>query len=179
MCGIAGEISFHHQRAETAAVERMIRALAPRGPDGHGLFSQGRVAFGHRRLKIIDLSEAAQQPMVDSALGLAIVFNGCIYNYPELRAELIAKGYQFFSHGDTEVILKAYHHWGKNFVTRLYGMFAFCIWHRMMAGFCLAGIVRGSSLYICHGSKPIPMGAPVWGAAVAICLQPACFIGGR
>ncbi|GAK32537.1 asparagine synthetase [glutamine-hydrolyzing] 1 [alpha proteobacterium Q-1] len=130
MCGIAGEISFHHQRAETAAVERMIRALAPRGPDGHGLFSQGRVAFGHRRLKIIDLSEAAQQPMVDSALGLAIVFNGCIYNYPELRAELIAKGYQFFSHGDTEVILKAYHHWGKNFVTRLYGMFAFCIWHR-------------------------------------------------
>jgi asparagine synthase (glutamine-hydrolysing) len=108
----------------------MAETLAPRGPDGNGLFAHGRVVLGHRRLKIIDLSEAAQQPMVDPGLGLSIVFNGCIYNYPELRAELEGKGYQFFSHGDTEVMVKAYHAWGPRFVERLYGMFAFAIWER-------------------------------------------------
>ena len=108
----------------------MAEVLAPRGPDSAGVFAQGRVAFGHRRLKIIDLSDAAQQPMVDPALGLTIVFNGCIYNYPELRAELEGQGYRFFSHGDTEVMLKAYHAWGPRFVDKLYGMFAFAIWER-------------------------------------------------
>ncbi|MBB3265952.1 asparagine synthase (glutamine-hydrolyzing) [Azospirillum sp. OGB3] len=108
----------------------MTEALALRGPDGQGVFAHGRMAFGHRRLSIIDLSEAAQQPMTDPELGLGIVFNGCIYNYPELRAELEAKGYRFFSHGDTEVLLKAYHAWGRRFVERLYGMFAFAIWER-------------------------------------------------
>ena len=108
----------------------MAEVLAPRGPDSAGAFAQGRVAFGHRRLKIIDLSDAAQQPMVDPALGLTIVFNGCIYNYPELRAELEGQGYKFFSHGDTEVMLKAYHAWGPRFVEKLYGMFAFAIWER-------------------------------------------------
>ncbi len=74
--------------------------------------------------------DTAAQPMVDSALGLAIVFNGCIYNYPELRKELIGMGYSFFSHGDTEVILKAYHAWGKDCVKHFHGMFAFAIWER-------------------------------------------------
>lgn len=78
MCGLAGEIRFDSRPADSAAVERMAETLRPRGPDSEGLFAQGRVAFGHRRLKIIDLSDAAQQPMVDPELGLAIVFNGCI-----------------------------------------------------------------------------------------------------
>ncbi len=130
MCGIAGEITFDGRPADSARVARMTEVLAPRGPDGSGLFSQGRIALGHRRLKIIDLSEAAQQPMVDPELGLAIAFNGCIYNYPELRAELEGKGYRFFSHGDTEVILKAYHAWGEACVERFVGMFAFCLWER-------------------------------------------------
>ena len=108
----------------------MAAALAPRGPDATGLFAQTRVALAHRRLKIIDLSERAQQPMIDSTLGLAVVYNGAIYNYPELRKELEAKGYSFFSTGDTEVILKAYHAWGKGFVERLNGMFAFAIHER-------------------------------------------------
>jgi asparagine synthase (glutamine-hydrolysing) len=94
MCGIAGEIRTDGAFADTAAVARMTETLAPRGPDGSGLVAQGRVAFGHRRLKIIDLSEKAGQPMTDPALGLTIVFNGCIYNYPELREELIAAGLQ-------------------------------------------------------------------------------------
>ncbi len=130
MCGICGEVRLDNQPASVAAVTAMAETLAPRGPDGNGLFAHGRVVLGHRRLKIIDLSEAAQQPMVDPGLGLSIVFNGCIYNYPELRAELEGKGYRFFSHGDTEVMVKAYHAWGPRFVERLYGMFAFAIWER-------------------------------------------------
>ncbi|MCW2651795.1 MAG: hypothetical protein JWR32_2771 [Mycobacterium sp.] len=108
----------------------MTEAMTPRGPDGAGVWSQGRVALGHRRLKIIDLSDAAAQPMVDAELGLTVCWNGCIYNYKELRAELSSRGYRFFSHSDTEVILKAYHHWGDRFVEHLYGMFAFAIIER-------------------------------------------------
>ena len=108
----------------------MAEAMAPRGPDAAGVWSQGRVALGHRRLKIIDLSEAGAQPMVDSDLGLSIAWNGCIYNYQELRQELAGHGYRFFSHSDTEVLLKAYHHWGDRFVDHLKGMFAFAIVER-------------------------------------------------
>ncbi len=108
----------------------MAEAMSPRGPDAAGVWSQGRVALGHRRLKIIDLSEAGAQPMVDSDLGLAICWNGCIYNYQALRRELAEAGYRFFSHSDTEVLLKAYHHWGDSFVDHLKGMFAFAIVER-------------------------------------------------
>ena len=78
----------------------MAEAMAPRGPDAAGVWSQGRVALGHRRLKIIDLSEAGAQPMVDSELGLAVCWNGCIYNYKQLRRELSGLGYRFFSTSD-------------------------------------------------------------------------------
>ena len=130
MCGICGEIRLDDHSPDAAAVGAMAEVMAPRGPDASGLFMAGRAALGHRRLRIIDLSPAAQQPMIDPELGLGIVFNGCIYNYPELRRELAGKGYRFFSHGDTEVLLKAYHAWGDRFVERLYGMFAFAIWER-------------------------------------------------
>ncbi|MDX1505023.1 MAG: asparagine synthetase B, partial [Spongiibacter sp.] len=99
----------------------MNTVLTPRGPDGSGLFAQGPRAFAQCRLKIMDLSEHAQQPMIDSNLGLGIVFNGAVYNHPELREELKNKGYRFFSTGDTEVLLKAYHAWGLDFVHRLSG----------------------------------------------------------
>ncbi|MCF8480893.1 MAG: N-acetylglutaminylglutamine amidotransferase [Rhodospirillum sp.] len=130
MCGLSGEIRFDGALADTRAVAAMVDAMIPRGPDSGGLWSQGSAAFGHRRLKIIDLSETAQQPMVDSALGLTIAFNGCIYNYKALRAELEGKGYRFFSQGDTEVILKAYHRWGPDCVRQFHGMFAFAIRER-------------------------------------------------
>jgi asparagine synthase (glutamine-hydrolysing) len=115
---------------DITAVSAMAEAMAPRGPDAAGVWSQGRVALGHRRLKIIDLSEAGAQPMVDSELGLAVCWNGCIYNYEELRRELTGHGYRFFSHSDTEVLLKGYHHWGDRFVDHLKGMFAFAIVER-------------------------------------------------
>ncbi len=130
MCGIAGEIRTDGGFADAGAVARMTGALAPRGPDGTGIIARGPTAFGHRRLKIIDLSENAAQPMTDPELGLTIVFNGCIYNYPELRAELEQAGYRFFSHGDTEVILKAWREWGEACVSRFHGMFAFVITER-------------------------------------------------
>jgi asparagine synthase (glutamine-hydrolysing) len=130
MCGVAGEIRFDGQAADVATVERMGACLAPRGPDGAGLWQRGRVAFAHRRLSIIDLSAAGEQPMIDAELGLSLVFNGCIYNYRELRAELEALGYRFFSSADTEVILKAYHRWGQSCVERFIGMFAFVLAER-------------------------------------------------
>src|SRR5580704_16411931 len=129
MCGICGELTFNGDAAGRC-IAAMTGQMRPRGPDAGGAFMQDRVAFGHRRLSIIDLASASQQPMIDPQLGLAIVFNGCIYNYRELRGELAAKGYKFFSQGDTETILKAYAEWGPRCVERFYGMFAFAIWER-------------------------------------------------
>ena len=132
MCGICGEIQFDASSARGAStVEAMTDTMHPRGPDGGGLLSRGPLALGHRRLRIIDLSDAAAQPMADPFLGLAIVFNGCIYNYPELRRDLEQRGHRFFSHNsDTEVILKAYAEWGEKCVEKFNGMFAFAISER-------------------------------------------------
>ncbi|MDH5765826.1 MAG: N-acetylglutaminylglutamine amidotransferase [Gammaproteobacteria bacterium] len=128
MCGICGEFRFDSGAPDLALTHRMMTRLERRGPDHGGSFSDGPVALGHRRLAIIDLSEHANQPMVDQELGLALVFNGTIYNFPALRSELQDRGYHFFSTGDSEVILKAYAEWGDACVERLHGMFAFAVW---------------------------------------------------
>ncbi|NES26755.1 N-acetylglutaminylglutamine amidotransferase [Micromonospora terminaliae] len=130
MCGLAGEFRRDGSRADVAAVERMAATMSDRGPDDSGVWSQGPVALGHRRLKIIDLSAASGQPLVDPAAGLTGVFNGCIYNYRELREELQARGHRFFSSGDSEVVVKAYAEWGPDFVDHLVGMFAVAISER-------------------------------------------------
>jgi asparagine synthase (glutamine-hydrolysing) len=126
MCGIAGEIA-RGRPANLSAVAAMTDYMVPRGPDSSGVWSRENVAFGHRRLSIIDLSSHGHQPMHDPDLGLTVAFNGCIYNYPELRQELLGKGYRFFSHSDTEVILKGYREWGEGVVDHLKGMFAFAV----------------------------------------------------
>jgi asparagine synthase (glutamine-hydrolysing) len=150
MCGICGEITFDGSAAGRC-LAAMVESLRPRGPDAGGLFAQERVAFGHRRLSIIDLAPASAQPMLDPELGLAIVFNGCIYNYRELRRELSAMGYRFFSQGDTEVILKSYAAWGARCVERFNGMFAFAIWERESGRVVLARDRLGiKPLYICE-----------------------------
>ena len=95
MCGLAGELRFDNQPADLAAVERITHHLAPRGPDAWGFHSQGPIALGHRRLKIMDLSNGSAQPMIDHQLGLSLAFNGAIYNFPELRIELESLGYAF------------------------------------------------------------------------------------
>ena len=130
MCGLSGEINFDGRPADAGAVQKMTDALTPRGPDGSGIVLRGPLGLGHRRLKIIDLSEKAQQPMVDADLGITLAFNGCIYNYPELRQELQGMGFNFFSTGDTEVIIKAWKAWGPGCVERFKGMFAFVLYER-------------------------------------------------
>ena len=138
MCGICGELRFDGSTADMAAIERMSETIARRGPDYAGVFSDGPLAFGHRRLAIIDLTAGADQPMVDEELELVLVFNGTIYNYRELRAELAGMGYRFFSQSDSEVILKAYHAWGAQCVQRFFGMFAFAVWDQRCAGLFMA-----------------------------------------
>jgi asparagine synthase (glutamine-hydrolysing) len=129
MCGIAGELRLDGGSPSRPAVDRMGARLARRGPDAQGFWSDGAVAFAHRRLAIIDLSTRSAQPMVDEELRLALVFNGTIYNYPELRSALQSLGHAFRSDGDTEVILRAYAEWGEDCVERLHGAFAFAIWN--------------------------------------------------
>ncbi|MDH5731868.1 MAG: N-acetylglutaminylglutamine amidotransferase, partial [Gammaproteobacteria bacterium] len=128
MCGICGIYNFDQTLVEQQQLEKMMQKLERRGPDFGKQYLENNLGLGHRRLAIIDLSSRSHQPMIDTALGLTIVFNGTIYNYKELREELKQKNYQFFSDGDTEVIIKAYHAWGETCVQRLHGMFAFAIW---------------------------------------------------
>ncbi|RUM78602.1 MAG: N-acetylglutaminylglutamine amidotransferase [Candidatus Thioglobus sp.] len=130
MCGICGQLRFDHKSVQSEALSTMMSKIARRGPDASGQWADGKIGFGHQRLSIIDLSNYAAQPMVDETLDLVLVFNGTIYNYQSLRQDLIKQGYAFFSHSDTEVIIKAYHFWGEDCVTRLDGMFAFCIWNQ-------------------------------------------------
>ncbi|MGI8713573.1 MAG: N-acetylglutaminylglutamine amidotransferase [Solirubrobacteraceae bacterium] len=137
MCGFAGELAAD-RAADADAVQRMAQTMASRGPDGEGSWSQDGVALAHRRLKIIDLSSAASQPMVDPELGLTVVFNGCVYNHRELRAELEQNGYRFFSTSDTEVILKAYARWGRDCVRHFKGMFAFAVYEQRTGRLLLA-----------------------------------------
>ncbi|MFJ5997736.1 N-acetylglutaminylglutamine amidotransferase [Streptomyces sp. NPDC092370] len=127
MCGLSGEIRFDGGPADLTAVERMSGRLAARGPDGEGTWTRGAVALGHRRLKIIDLSDQGAQPMTDARGQVTGVFNGCVYNYPQLREELRGLGYRFTSTSDTEVVLNAYLEWGTACVERFHGMFAFAV----------------------------------------------------
>lgn len=104
MCGFSGEVRRDGTGADVAAVARLTATAADCGPDGAGIWSAGPVALGHRRLKVVDLSENAAQPMHDLHLGLTLVVNGMIYNYRELPAELAAADSRFFSIGDSEVV---------------------------------------------------------------------------
>jgi asparagine synthase (glutamine-hydrolysing) len=126
MCGLGVEVR-PRGAIDRDALAAMGDALAPRGPDGHGDRIAGGVGLVHRRLAVIDLSERGAQPMHDPDTGLTIAFNGCIYNYPELRAELRAAGHEFRSTSDTEVLLKGWAQWGDGLLGRLLGMFAFCL----------------------------------------------------
>lgn len=154
MCGIAGLYAPGNKEIDSSVLARMTDKLAPRGPDGEGALVLDDVALGHRRLKVIDLSDQAKQPMSDSDLNLDIVFNGCIYNYQELREELRGMGYRFFSSSDTEVILKAYDAWGIECVRRLNGMFAFAIYERESGRLILARDRLGiKPLYLAETKK--------------------------
>ena len=129
MCGIAGHVAPGRPVAVERTVRTMVSALARRGPDSEGIEQWPGAALGHRRLAIIDLSDAGRQPMLSDDGQTGIVFNGCIYNFLELRRELEQRGHRFRSRCDTEVLVRGYLEWGiDSLARRLRGMFAFAIW---------------------------------------------------
>ncbi|MCP4488827.1 MAG: N-acetylglutaminylglutamine amidotransferase [Gammaproteobacteria bacterium] len=138
MCGLYGVLSYIEQPVDDAVAKAMSARVARRGPDDEGLWQEGQIVLGHRRLSIIDLSALGHQPMQDVSNRYVIVFNGTIYNYPELREQLSEKGYRFRSHSDTEVIINAYANWGEQCTQKLDGMFAFAIWDRQAQTLFLA-----------------------------------------
>jgi len=127
MCGIAGIVSGAPATAARALIEAMTRAMAHRGPDAEGYFVYGHVALGHRRLKIIDL-EGGKQPLFNEDGSVVVVYNGEIFNFQQVKAELEAKGHRFRTHSDTEVIVHAYEEYGDSCPTRFRGMFAFAVY---------------------------------------------------
>jgi asparagine synthase (glutamine-hydrolysing) len=150
MCRIAGIISLQQKNQENCEkVKAMCQALKHGGPDDEGIFCDDKagLVFGHRRLAIIDLSAKGHQPMADPDQKVWITFNGEIYNYPELRAQLMSIGAKFFSDSDTEVIIRAYQHWGMASFSKLRGIFAFALYDTNRS---LTYLVRDSS-----GVKPL------------------------
>jgi len=165
MCGIAAVYHFRGAPgADPAALDRVRDAMRQRGPDGAGswISPDGRVGLAHRRLSIIDLSEAGAQPMHDDEGGLSIVFNGEIYNYRELKAGLEREGVRFRSGSDTEVLLKLYRHRGAAMVRELRGMFAFALWDAARGGMLLARDPFGiKPLYLSTGGGVLRVASQV------------------
>ncbi|MFW6145611.1 MAG: asparagine synthetase B family protein, partial [bacterium] len=147
MCGIAGIFNLKGETVPSDVLKKMSKAIAPRGPDGEGHFIKKNIGLAHRRLSVIDPSERAAQPMHSRDRNWVVVFNGCIYNYPEIKKELKAKGYSFVSHSDTEVIAEGLSAYGADIFERLNGMFAVAAWNK-----------REKALYLSRdrfGIKPV------------------------
>src|SRR6185436_14833253 len=128
MCGIAGQFNYaRNEPVEPGAIRRMADSISHRGPDDEGYLIAGSLGLGFRRLSIIDLA-GGHQPMSDAEKSVWVVFNGEIYNYPELRRELEADGFHFQTQSDTEVIVHGYKKWGTDVFNHLNGMFGLGIW---------------------------------------------------
>ncbi|HEU5318360.1 MAG TPA: asparagine synthetase B, partial [Chloroflexota bacterium] len=128
MCGIAGTFSASGDGGGLPAAQAMAALIAHRGPDADGFLVDGPAALANRRLAIIDLSDAGRQPLYNEDGSVGLVYNGELYNFQALRAELVARGHRFRSHSDTEVIVHAYEEYGPSCVGRFNGMFAFALW---------------------------------------------------
>lgn len=160
MCGIAGYINLCGALAETATLRAMASAISHRGPDNEGVWCEGNVGLAHRRLAVVDLSDAANQPIWSPDGRYALVFNGMIYNFRELRGELQALGHTFRSNTDTEVLLFALIHWGDQALNRLNGMFAFVLWDRRNQELLMARDRYGiKPLYYCRQGQLFAFGS--------------------
>src|SRR5674476_863491 len=163
MCGIAGIFAYQNA-APPVRVEEVLRiraAMQSRGPDGAGLWVSPdmRVALAHRRLSIIDLSEAGAQPMATPDQSVRVVFNGEIYNYRELRNGLEHQGHRFHSQSDTEVLLHLYQEYGEAMMDRLRGMYAFAIWDNVRQSLLLSRDPFGiKPLYYADDGKTLRFG---------------------
>ena len=160
MCGICGILDYSKERASEGLISSMCRRMQHRGPDDEGIYIDDSVSnlslgLGHRRLKIIDLSQSGHQPMPNENKTIWIIFNGEIYNFKELRAELVNKGHVFESNTDTECIVHLYEEHGEDCVKYLRGMFAFAIWDRESQTLMLARDRVGKKpvLYYHKGDK--------------------------
>jgi len=138
MCGIAGILNLNGEPVSQLILQKMTDAIIHRGPDGEGFYTDGCLGLGHRRLAIIDLSPAGRQPMITPDKQIVISYNGEVYNFNELRAELESLGYCFHSKTDTEVVLKAYEEWGCEAFLRFNGMFGLAIWDKKRQRLILA-----------------------------------------
>ncbi|MEE4167052.1 MAG: asparagine synthase (glutamine-hydrolyzing), partial [Desulfocapsaceae bacterium] len=146
MCGICG---FNWQ--DETLVRSMAQTMTHRGPDQEGVFCSPRVSLAHRRLSIIDLSENGRQPMFNEDGSVVLVFNGEIYNFQELREQLLHKGHQFSSRSDSEVIIHAYEEWGVESISRLRGMFAYALYDKNKDSLLIVRDRIGiKPLYYCH-----------------------------
>jgi asparagine synthase (glutamine-hydrolysing) len=165
MCGICGQYNFGNQApVRRTEIEAMTKSISHRGPDDEGYFIAGPLGFGFRRLSIIDLS-GGHQPMSDQEESVWVVFNGEIYNFPELKRELQGFGHIFRTNSDTEVIIHGYKQWGDEVLNRLNGMFGLAIWDARKKRLVLArdpfGIkliyycIDGNSLYFGSEMRPI------------------------
>jgi len=163
MCGIAGKTYLDGQRpVDPGLIQKMMDVIAHRGPDGEGKLVRGSVGLGHRRLSIIDLRPTGAQPMCNEDGTVWIVFNGEIYNFPELRAELVSRGHVFRSTTDTEVIIHLYEELGVNCLHKLRGMFAFAIWDEKQRTLFLARDRVGiKPLYYCQTTKALVFGSEI------------------
>ena len=130
MCGIAGILNLNGESVSPKILKKMTNAIAHRGPDGEGHFTDNYVGLGHRRLSIIDLSAAGNQPMISANKQMILTYNGEVYNFSDLRKELEQLGYKFFSQTDSEVVLNSWMEWGEDCLHRFNGMFAFSIWDK-------------------------------------------------
>lgn len=162
MCGIVGVLDLTGEPVDTVVLKRMTDAIAHRGPDGEGFYTDGGLGFGHRRLSIIDLSDAAAQPLKNETGDVVLIYNGEIYNYRELRAELEGKGHRFRSATDSEVIVHGYEQWGDDCVLRFNGMFAFALWDHRQQRLLLARDRYGvKPLYYWHDGRALVFGSEV------------------
>jgi asparagine synthase (glutamine-hydrolysing) len=164
MCGIVGVLHRRNMPAAPVDVQRMCEALLHRGPDDHGIFCEGGVGLGHRRLSIIDLSAAGRQPISSPDGRYVMVYNGEVYNFQELRVELSGLGHSFNTRTDSEVVLHAVMQWGASAVTRFNGMFAFAVYDRDSQEILLARDRYGiKPLYLCRSGGRLLFGSEVKG----------------
>ena len=160
MCGICGVLNFDGREVGSVLLKKMTDSIAHRGPDGEGWYQSKGLGFGHRRLAIVDLSPLGHQPMVSQDNRYALTYNGEIYNFREIRSELISKGYSFLSQTDSEVVLHAWAEWGQACVLKFNGMFAFAIWDSVQEDLFLVRDRYGiKPLYYAHTGSSIVFGS--------------------
>ncbi len=174
MCGIVGIVTRDGTLPDESVLRHMSTAIAHRGPDGEGFWTAPGVGFAHRRLAIIDLGLTGAQPMHDARGALTIVYNGEIYNYRKLRAELESLGATFRSSSDTEVILEAYHAWGIDSLKRFHGMFAIALWDAPKKTLILARdrIGKKPLFYGFTSSRDLVFASELKGLAPALDMKP-------